>query len=391
MEKRDNMKKTSLMAASRQWAERPADQRFWTLQELLDRTKMYAEQCVVKPVPLGACEVITAGEDLRLAGPEGGEAEFMHYSFGQVASLAQAPASYLRTLPAQLAADNLNHGLMRLEGTQSLMFHKNGGLHLRCVTSDKYARIWNWEVAELALALQENDGWVTPPARPCGIAGVPVRKATQSDVLVKTAHPELGIRVGDDISPAGLYASDHDLFIFQVNEDAAIDAGDGETMYRGVFWRNSEVGECKWRGTFFLYDSVCGNHIVWGAKVLAEIAITHTGSARERFAEAMASVNSYICHAASEDEARIRAAKQKVIGAGKDDIVKLVFRPAIGLSKRECEDSYVLAVRHADSHGGDPHTAWGYAAGVTRLSQGKYADDRDRMDRAAGRIIEMAL
>lgn len=383
--------KTNLTQASRQWSERPSDQRFWTLQELLDRTKLYAEQCVVKPVALSDCLVTTNGDDLRLIGPEGGSAEFMHYSFGQISGLAQAPASYLRTLPAELAASCLNNGLERVNGEQSLMFHKNGGLHLRCVTSDKYARIWNWEVAELALALQEQEGWVTPPARPSGIPDVQTRIATQSDVLRNSAHPTLGIKVGDTISPAGLYASDHDCFIFQVNEEAVIDAGGGETMYRGVFWRNSEVGECKWRGTFFLYDSICGNHIVWGAKVLAEIAIRHTGRAREAFAEAMASVNAYISHAASEDEVRIKTAKSHVLGTNKDDIVKLVFGKQLGLSKRECEDAYVLAVRHNEDHGGDPTTAWGYAAGVTRLSQGRWADDRDRMDRSAGKIIEMAL
>jgi len=383
--------KTNLMAASRQWAERPADQRFWTLQDLLDRTKLYAEQCVIKPVALGECSVIPNGDDLRLVGPEGHSAEFMHYSFGQVAGLAQAPASYLRALPAPLASQCLNHGLAHVGGEQSLMFHKNGGLHLRCVTSDKYARIWNWEVAELALALQEQEGWRTPPARPCGLPNIEVRTATKEDVLRNSAHPSMGIKVGDSISPAGLYASDHDLFIFQVNEDYPVEAGDGETLYRGVFWRNSEVGECKWRGTFFLYDSVCGNHIVWGAKVLAEIAITHTGSARERFAEAMASCHAYISHAASDDEKRIEVAKGTILGSTQVEVVETVFKKQFGLSKRECEDSYVLAVRHADDHGNNPHSAWGYAAGVTRLSQGRYTDERDRMDRAAGKILSLAL
>ena len=387
----------TLSAASRQWRDRSADQRFWNLQEMLERTRQYAQESKVKTLALARCEVVpytsngSGLDDLALVGPGGGKAQFQHYAFGQFANICQAPASYLRTLPAPLAASCLNNGLARITGESTLMFHVNGGLHLRCVTSDRYQRIWNYEIAELALALEENEGWRTPPARPCGLPDVPVRIATQADVLQKSAHKSLGISVGDEISPSGLYASDHDCFIFQVNEDREIDGGDGETLYRGVFWSNSEVGAAKWRGTFFLYDSICGNHIVWGAKVLAEVAIRHTGEARRMFGQAMAVATDRINQAASDDTSRILAAKRYELGRAKDDIVQLVFGKQLGLSKSECENAYVLADRHADEHGGNPHTAWGYAAGVTRLSQSKYADERDRMDRAAGRILELAF
>jgi len=382
----------TLTAASNQWAVRPADQRFWTLDELLTKTKKYAEESVVQSLPLNQCRVIPVGQgDLALQGPGGHNAEFQHYSFGQFSNICQAPAAYLRTLPAALASDCLNNGLAQLQGKQSLMFHKNGGLHLRCVTSDRYERIWNYEIAELALALQEEGGWMTPPARPCGMPDVPIRTATAADVLRKSAHPSLGIKIGDQISPSGLYASDHDCFIFQVNEQVGIDGGGGEQLYRGVFWSNSEVGAARFRATLFLYESVCGNHIVWGAKTLAEVSIRHTGSARKLFAEAMATVTERTLRAASDDEERIRLAKRHTLGKSKEDIVTLVFGKSLGLSKAECENAYVIAERHADDHGGDPHTAWGYAAGVTRLSQQQYADNRDRMDRAAGRILEFAF
>ena len=384
--------KTTLMAASRQWQVRPADERFWTLADLYAQTKQYADESRVKKLALSACKVEPFnGNDLALVGPEGGHAQFQHYSFGQLSGYCGAPASYLRELPAPLVAANLNHGLAQIKGEQVLLFHKNGGLHLRCVTSDEYQRIWNYEIAELALALEENQGWRTPPARPCGIEGVPIRIATEADVLRNSAHPSLGIKVGDEISPAGLYASDHDCFIFQVNEDKAIEAGDGETLYRGVFWSNSEVGKAMWRGTFFLYDSVCGNHIVWGAKVIGEMAFRHTGRAREYFQQAMATASERIQLAASEDEKRIQAAKRYELGKTKEDIVVRVFGKQLGLSKSECEDAYVLADRHQSDHGNNPHSAWGFAAGVTRLSQSKWADDRNRMDRAAGKILEMAF
>lgn len=384
--------KTNLYAASRQWAERPADERFWNLDELFQATRRYADESRVHTVALSQCKAVPfSGQDLALVGPQGGQAQFQHYSFGQLANLCEAPSVYLRQLPAPVAADCLNAGMRKIQGEQSLMFHKNGGLHLRCVTSQAYQRIWNWEIAELALALEESEGWRTPPARPCNLPNVPVRIATQEDVLRNSAHPGLGIKVGDQISPAGLYASDHDCFIFQVNEDHGIDAGDGELMYRGVFWSNSEVGSARFRATMFLYDTVCGNHIVWGAKTIAEISIRHTGEARRMFSEAMATITSRMLRAESEDRERIQAAKVYELGESKDDIITLIFGKQLGLSKSECENSYVLAERHESDHGGNPRSAWGYAAGVTRLSQQGYADQRDRMDRAAGKILELSF
>ena len=130
---------------------------------------------------------------------------------------------------------------------------------------------------------------------------------------------------------------------------------------------------------------------MWGAKTLAEVSIRHTGEARRAFSEAMATITQRMHRQASEDENRIRAAKQYQLAPSKDDIITLVYGKAFGLSKKECEEAYVLAERHEDDHGGNPRSAWGYAAGVTRLSQQSYADKRDSMDRSAGRILELAF
>lgn len=386
--------RTNLVTASREWSSRPADQRFWTLRELFEQSREYAQETVTKTAKLSECEVIPFNrEDLALQYSEwdGRPATFGHYSFGQLCNIVQAPTNYLRGLPAQLAADNLNHGLWHVPGEQVLLLHKNGGYQLRCVTSDSYSRIWNWEVAEMALALEEGEGWKTPPARPCGLPGVPTRIATEDDVLHKCAHPSMGIRVGDEISPAGLYVSDHDLFIFQVNEDYAIDAGGGEMLYRGVFWSNSEVGDARFRGTMFLFDSVCGNHICWSAKIIADIALTHRGTANEVFREMMGQAAQLMTTGAGGDERRIQQAKQYSLGNSQSAVIKLVFGKNWGLSKEQCENAMVLSVRHADDHGGDPLTAWGYVAGLTRLSQGVYADKRVEVDRAAGKILDLAF
>lgn len=404
--------KTNLMAASAQWSSRPADQRFWTLSDLHSFKKRYEAETSTALVPLGKCEIRPLTDDpkeLVLVGPKGGGATFSHYSFGQLCSLVGAPASYLRELPAELAAQNVRHGLrsMATDKDYSLMFHANGGRQLRCVTSEKYERIFDSEVAEMALRLQDR-GWVTPPARvPYSITDLktgksspytgPSRIATEQDCL-KHRMAGLGIQPGDVIAPAGIYGSDHDTFIFQVNEDRPIDAGNGEVLYRGVFWTNSEVGNKKFRGTMFWYEGVCGNHIVWSAKVVAEIEIRHVGEARAKFAEVYNQVLQMSDMDTRNDVKRIQSAKQfrlaDVTGKTKEEaekaVVDVVFRKGL-MSRVQAEQSLETAKRFQDIHG-DPFSAWGFAAGATRFSQSlQYQDQRDQLDRAAGKVLEMVF
>lgn len=404
--------KTNLMAASAQWSSRPADQRFWNLTDLLNFKTQYEQETSTALVPLGKCEIKPWEEkpsELILVGPKGGGATFSHYSFGQLCSLVGAPASYLRELPAELAAQNVRHGLrdMGSDKDYSLMFHANGGRQLRCVTSEKYERIFDSEVAKLALALQDR-GWKTPPARvPYAIIDPKTGKSTQYDGPTKIATDTdclihrmegLGIQPGDVIAPAGIYGSDHDTFIFQVNEDRPIDGGNGEVLYRGVFWTNSEVGNKKFRGTMFWYEGVCGNHIVWSARVVAEIEIRHVGEARAKFAEVYNQVLAMSETDTREDVKRIQAAKHfrlaDVTGKTKEEadkeVVNAVFRKGL-MSRVQAESSLETAKRFSDVHG-DPYSAWGFAAGATRFSQTlPYQDQRDQLDRAAGKVLEMAF
>jgi hypothetical protein len=63
-----------------------------------------------------------------------------HWSFGQLASLVRAPATYLRQLPAPLAGINLQYGLTsnRAELVKTLEV-ENGRVELRAVTGP---RLW---------------------------------------------------------------------------------------------------------------------------------------------------------------------------------------------------------------------------------------------------------
>ena len=353
-----------LFKAHQQWASRPDDERFNNLQELHDACKKYASQAQAKSMAVADLRTEANGHDVCIVGKSGNPAQIGHWAFGQLAARVGAPASYLRELPPTLACQNLNYGLANLADktdTAQLLFHKNGGLLLRAFTSDKYTRIWNWEVAERLLELQQR-GW-------------------------SPATPDFNT-TGDD-KPA-LYASDHDLFAFVRNNSVTIaEPGNPDGLQRGVIVENSEVGASALKLTRFLYRRMCGNHIIWGASRVLEISVRHAGEARQRWGEYQVELNRYLQASAKDEEASIARAKTLRIAGGKDAVLdKLFGMRNLNLSRKTLEASYNLTDLHMDTDG-DPRTVWGMVQGITRFSQQTpYADARNVLDRAAGKLME---
>ena len=384
-------KSANLFVASKQWASRPPDQRFSSLEELLEVTRGHHQAAATATVDTSHLRWENRNGEVVLTGQTGQPARLTHWAFGQLANRVGAPAEYLRNLPAPLAARNLSYGLRRNHDELRALFHRNGSLICRCVTSDKYARIWNYEIVERLLSLVEH-GWRVPPARPATADQPGARPATAADVLDRGDDDGLSVKIGDLIAPAGLYASDHDMFAFLINEDAIVDDGSQGGLARGFFVSNSEVGAASLRFTRFLYRQVCGNHIVWGARDVSELRIVHRGAAGRRFdRQLLVELRRYADSAASEDEARIVAAKRFVIAATKDEVLDRLFAVKV-LPRKSLEAAYEYAVEEADRQAAaSPRSAWGFAQGLTRLSQeSPFADERNRVDRAAGKVLAMA-
>src|SRR5262245_4979285 len=229
-----------IMKASAQWANRPADERFWNLQDLLTATRAHHAAANTATLKLSDMRVEVVDGDLQLMGKTGIPAQITHFAFGQLSARAEAPASYLRTLPATLAAQNINYGLKARAAAEpnteaKLLLHKNGGFYARAITSDKYTRIWNDHIVERLLKL-ESDGWKVPPAYYTagnGFSGMIGRGQSQDmqallaadKVRYATAEQaklSLSIREGDLIGPAGLYASFEDMFAFMIHPERVI-------------------------------------------------------------------------------------------------------------------------------------------------------------------------
>jgi hypothetical protein len=365
---------TVLTQAFTQWASRPADQRFTSLADLHEAVTHHREVAAeARAVNLQICRVSTARDDATeevrpvFVGPSGREAEFTHWSFGQLAKRVGAPAHYLRELPASLASANLNYGLRTIAeendvtvATSKLLFAQNGSLVLRALTGEGYTRIWNADITSRLIRLtEERPEWQPAPAAFDG--------------------------------SRGLYASDKDVFAFLVDNDRRIfERGPGEGLGRGFFVSNSEVGDASFRVTTFLYEYVCGNHRVWGAQGVQQLRIPHVGNADERaFRRLAIELTKYADTSASLEEAKIEKAARFELGASKDEVLDKVF--GLGLTRRLAEQTYALAEQREEWYG-NPRSAWGYTGALTEIARDlPNADERVKLERQAGKIIEIAF
>lgn len=357
-----------LYQANRQWSTRPDDEKFRSLQEVYDATKAYADSSrELEDVQAASLRVENVDGEIQLtrgATP----ATLTHWAFGQLSNRIGAPASYLRTLPATLAAQNINHGLAKRveqqgdQSTVNLLFHKNGGLVLRSITSDRYMRIWNYEIAAKLLELESTGLW-------------------------EPARPDINAWADDGTLP--LYASDHDMFCFIRSQNVIREPGNPDGLRRGAIVSNSEVGAGKLLVLWFLYRAMCGNHIIWGAQDVIELAVRHVGNARDRMGDWQLQLQKYVDSSAAEDERKIAAAQTRTIAATKDEVLDLVFGKRTGLTRKAIAAGYDATIADVD---GDPRTVWGLLQGVTRYSQTiPYADERTTIDRAAGKLLDLSF
>jgi hypothetical protein len=355
-----------LFQANRQWSTRPDDERYPTLEALHEAATTYRRQATERnKVPVATLSAVEADGEVKLQGKGGIPAKLSHWAFGQVAKFAGAPADYLRQLPAKLATDNLNHGLVQRtkDTVVNLLFHQNGGLLLRAFTSDIYSRIWNNEVTERLLDYAAQ-GW--QPATP-------------------TMNPQ------DDGKDTALYVSDHDMFAFITHPDRIIrESGNDKGLMRGLIAINSEVGARKIVLMRFLYREMCGNHIIWGAEDVVEMSAKHVGDVRGKWGLWAAEVKRYLDESPQADEARILAAQRKLIAGTKDELLDALFgKRSLQLSRKALTAGYEAVVPEQD---GNPLSYWGMAQGLTRYSQTlTYADKRTDIDAAAGKVLAMAF
>lgn len=381
---------SNLYAANRQWASRPADERYWNISELYNALEADKNSSQQKTISLREIACTNAEDDLALMGRAGSPARLTNWSFQQLCQRTGTPTG-LTEFPAGMVAPLINYKLNDMENQDIQLFlHRNGRTHIKAITTEKYSRIYDLDILDKLTPAIEL-GWMTPPARPVGIAGERTKIATQADILPNQGDFGLAVKEGDEIAPAGVYRGDRNMFIFMVNPKRIIDDG-GKGLMRGFFLQNSEVGAGAFKITAFYLENVCGNHICWNVSELNKLKIVHKGSANNRFkGEMRTSLQHFSDEATTNEERLIRYARQFQLGKNREKVTDFLYnRKALQLTKTVIEGSYQLGEKYEKDAKAPPTSAWGFCHGLTRYSQ-RYgnADERNKLDSIGGKILEM--
>lgn len=358
--------KMNINQVSNQWANRPDDQRFLTLEDLKDHVnKRKSESWTTVPRTRELrVQADQEGLSVRVFDPTQGEDRNLfptHWAFAQMAQYADAPASYLRKLPVELAAINLQWGLEHSPiRDDSLMLAQSNGKHeMRAMTSISYGRIWDSQVVDAVLDVNQDGTWKVPGAS------------------YATTNPKRATT---------LYASDRDVFLFLVDENHPIETKKGEKLFRGFYTWNSEVGSATFGLATFLYRYVCDNRIIWGATNVREITIRHTGGAPERFAyEGQKYLKEYANESVQIIEGQITKAQETDIPLKVDQTVEQWLQER-GFTKGVAKASVQTAVAEQ----GQARSVWDIINGVTAFARSiPHTDARVELERKAGSLMEI--
>ena len=364
------MTNSTLNAASRQWASRPADERFVSLPAMADAMATVRAQSRNVVVGSRKIEVRPTADDsgLEVWGPNGHGYAPSHYAFGQLAQRADAPAGYLRKLPAPMAADAINFGLQFLRSQEDIgiLLQRNGSDTIRAATGPKYGRIWNEDVIN-PLIDHVGDGvsgnWRIPG--------------------------DFGRAIVPTIENTTLFAGDRDMFVFLADEERRIEIpnrrnGESGSLARGFFVWNSEVGASTFGLATFLFDYVCSNRIVWGATEYKELKIRHSANAPDRFfAEIAPALQTYTESSDRKILETVTAAQAKSLGT-RDDVAEF-------LSKRFGPRRVAsLQAAHMLEESRPVETLWDAVTAATAVARGiAWQDDRVELEREAGKLLDL--
>lgn len=355
------MTTTTLMEASKQWASRPADQRYETLAQL--RNAVHSRRMVSRSVDLDVRSLKAEERNGTIVLNSAISAcEPSHWAFGQFSSMIGAPAHYLRRLPTDLAVSCLNDGIVKSSREEAkFMTVADSDAHgfntLQAVTSPTYGRIWDADCVDAVQRIVERtDGRFYNPLAYDRASGTP--------------------------KPSGLYASDRDIFMFMIDGGSRLEAGPRAKLNRGFFVWNSETGSKTFGLMTFLFNEVCGNHIVWGAQDVNKLVIRHSKNGPLRFdSEAAPMLKAYAEASIGRDEAVITKAMNRALPTGFE------FDNFIGhfnFTKAEVREAIETAKREE----GKCETIWDLVQGFTAYARDfDYVDARIDLEKRAGEIL----
>jgi hypothetical protein len=368
---------------SSEWFSRPDDEKFLSLSSLYDSVRARADRSTTRTVESRAIRVEARSDDperLTLIAP-GDERPLTptNWSFGQVASLVGAPASYLRQLPAALAGLNLQHGLVTHRGEQvKILQTDDGRTELRAATGSQYGRVYDWELIQAIMAFAGDGVGDTRWKVPGTIDWGSMSYNPYVDITKETTT---------------LYASDRDVFVFLVDDTHPIEAGklpngDPDLYFRGFYAWNSEVGSKTLGIATFYLRGVCANRCLWGVENFEEVNIRHSKFAGARFAHQAAPALEHFANSSPQHFITgINAARERIVARKDEDRDDFLRRR--GFSKTETT-KIIQTVLAEEGH--PPTSVYDFVQGITALARTRpHQDSRLELEGKARKLLEQAL
>lgn len=374
------MSTTTLQDAHNQWAKRPQDQRFQTLEELktsVDTRRRISRESVTEVLNLKA----VPSEGGIMLDNDGQILEPTFWSFGQLATKTESPAKFLRTLTPETTSTVINERLQQLRtkyatktndecSVKLMRLEEDNGSVLQALTGPKYGRIWDSDVVQMVQTIVDrSEGKFHAPLAYSPTTGQPV--------------------------PSGLYGSDHDVFAFMIDGGSMLEAGPRAKFHKGFFVWNSEVGAATFGVQTFLFNSVCGNHFVYGAHDINKFIIRHTGGGPQRFLDdAMPTLLNHTEVSMDLDTIikaqNIRLQDLRVPGLGISPTAKEwqnAFSSWKGFTRGEVREALTIAEREE----GQIDTLFDLVQGFTALARDiPHIDTRLDLERRAGKLLALA-
>ena len=366
-------------SVSRQWLSRSPDQKFLSL-ELLEknvadrrlvsrefRTATKRIEFLAPPNP----QTINETHDLQVGLSTGEILNPSHFSFGQLATLAKAPAAYLRTLPSQLTADALSYSLRYAREAEDVKLYARGP-ELAAATSPTYGRIFDEEIVAAVRAFVDSSG---------GRFKVP----GVLDWRTMVYDPDAPVT----LDSTTLYASDRDVFVLLVDDRHPIEigklpGGEPDYVFRALIVSNSEVGSGAFVITTMLVRGVCQNRILWGVEQSQTLRLVHSSGAPARFIEqAKPALIAYSEGSSAGIIEGVTRAKEAIEAANDDDA--LAFLQGRDFSKK-LSAQVLETVEREEGH--PARSRWDFVQGLTAVARDiAFNDERLDLEKAAGKLM----
>ena len=366
-----NMLSPQRVSITDRWIGRPADETFPDLNALFHHTRELADNSEaavhdVRKIRVMADASLSRPESMTAMGlelPNGQITTATHWSFGQLCSLIGCPAGHYRTLPAPIGMYGLQYKLNDYRGELVKAYTDVRDGTLRALTSPGYGRVEDFKLVD---AIRQ-------------IAGNGV-----GDTAWQAAH-----NLNKRHAPA-FYASDRDMFCFLIDVQRPLqlrnpENGRMETLYRGFFAWNSEVGSRSLGIKTFLLRQYCDNRMILGSDQVEEVVIRHTKGAPERFLEAAApALQAYANDSAMGIERALERSMTLMLAKNDEDAVSILN----GKTTLSRAAARAAVKQHTLEEGQPPRSAWDMAQAITAYARSiPHQDDRIDLEKQATKLL----